>query len=205
MAKESILIKLKEQERKRRQHIILNSTKSLFEKKTFDEINMREIADLIGISPASIYRFFSSRDELLCGILMKELGNIKKQVAQKVSGENFTVEDLALYIVDYLLDNEATFRILCYFYTESKINPKASKRFFNSMLASESIIETCMKKFGISGDPFISAYSFFASLTGVVMCFYNYPDITLKEKRLLMLLKAAWCINNLFSFRVMSG
>ncbi len=66
---------------------------------------------------------------------------------------------------------------------ESKIDPKASKNFFNFMFSSESIFENTIKKLGVPGDPLVSTYSFFASLTGVVMCFYNYPDITFEEKR----------------------
>ncbi len=186
MPRGSTLGKLRENERKVRQEMILESAITLFEKKPFHEINMREIAKNIGISPASIYRFFSSRDDLFCEILIRELNEIKKAINQQIDEKPITIEEFAITVIDYLLEHEATFRMLCHFYMESNIDPKAARKFHNSMLNSEYSLETIIKKFDASGDAMVSTYAFFASLLGIVMCFYNYPDITLEEKRKLM-------------------
>ncbi|ALS26399.1 TetR family transcriptional regulator [Paenibacillus sp. 32O-W] len=52
----------KRRERKKQQ--ILNSLKSMIMERNFQEIGVREIAKQAGVSPASIYNFFGSKEEL---------------------------------------------------------------------------------------------------------------------------------------------
>lgn len=81
----------------------------LFEEKSFHEIGMRDIAAEAGVSAASIYRYFPSRDDLFVEALIQDINSIEKLHERRMT-ELKSIEDLAVAVVDYLIDNEATFR-----------------------------------------------------------------------------------------------
>lgn len=186
MSQSSVLADLREHEREIRKELILNSAVKLFEEDSFNDFNMRKIADKSGVSAASIYRFFSSKDELLIEILMLEMDNIKKVINDVENRTHLTLEDLVSTTIDYLLEHENFFRMICYFYIDGDTDSKVLKRFFASILSLEPALERVIKKLGITGDVTLRTYSFFSSLSGIVMVFNNYPDITSEERRTLM-------------------
>ena len=56
---------LREDERETRKSIILDSAVRLFNEKIFHQVGMRDIAAEAGISAATIYRYFPSRDDII--------------------------------------------------------------------------------------------------------------------------------------------
>ena len=75
---ESRFAELKEKERETRRQIVVESSLALFAKKPFYEVGMREVALEAGISAATIYRYFSSQEELFHEAFIQEIDTASK-------------------------------------------------------------------------------------------------------------------------------
>jgi len=183
MADTSTFMKLREDEREIRKTLIMEAAMRLFEEKLFHEIGMRDIANEAGVSAATIYRYFPSRDDLFIEALMQDINNIETLFEDRISrGEN-NIEALTIASVDYLMDNEATFQMMCHFMIRGGINPRAMKKFNAVQVYFMDMFDAVVKKAEGGEDKRLFTEAFFASLTGVVMTFRNYPGRTKEEKR----------------------
>ncbi len=173
---------LRESERELRKTIILNTTVNLFKEKGLHSVGMRDIAAQAGISAATIYRYFPSRDDIIVEALIQDINAIEKQIDNILESEAITLEDLAIEVVDYFYHNETTFQMMCYFLTCGAIDPEALKKF---NMVSEYFINMFtmkLKSKGIVADD-LATHAFFASVSGVVLTFRNYPGLNDDEKR----------------------
>jgi len=173
---------LREDEREVRKQLIIKAAMELFEEKSFHDIGMRDIAVKAGVSAASIYRYFPSRDDLFVEALLQDINNIEQRLSQRVeNGES--LEDLAIAVVDYLIDNEATFQMMCHFMIRGELNPQALKKFNGVQRYFLKMFETLLKQTDGAENMRLNTQAFFASLAGVVLTFRNYPGRTAEEKR----------------------
>ncbi len=67
--KKDTLSRLKAEERKIRQQIIIDAAREVFGQKTYDKASMAEIAKTAGIAKSSIYTYFKSQEELYATIV----------------------------------------------------------------------------------------------------------------------------------------
>lgn len=74
-----------ERRRERKKQYILNALTDLVMTRNFKEIGVREIAKCAGVSPASIYKFFGSKEELAKQVLYKHLEKVKQNADIKLS------------------------------------------------------------------------------------------------------------------------
>lgn len=173
---------LREDEREVRKHLIIKAAMELFEEKSFHDIGMRDIAVKAGVSAASIYRYFPSRDDLFVEALLQDINNIEKRLYDRIEkGES--IEDLAIAIVDYLVDNEATFQMMCHFMIRGELNPQALKKFNGVQRYFLKMFENVLQQIEGEDSRRWNSQAFFASLAGVVLTFRNYPGRTAEEKR----------------------
>ena len=63
-----------------RKNLIIDASIRLFSKMLFDKVGMRDIAAEADISPASIYRYFSNRDDLFAEALWREGQTIGQEI-----------------------------------------------------------------------------------------------------------------------------
>ncbi|MFZ5564847.1 MAG: TetR/AcrR family transcriptional regulator, partial [Thermodesulfobacteriota bacterium] len=174
---------LRENERETRKAIILNASVRLFNERVFHEVGMRDIAAEAGISPATIYRYFPSRDDILVEALLQDINRIEKRLDTLLGGKSIGMEDLAIEVVDYFLANEPTFHMMCHFLTSGTVDPEALKKF---KLIQEYFINMFnMKLKQIKGKTHEVFYThaFFASVTGVVLTFLHYPGLNKQKKK----------------------
>lgn len=182
MTEKSTFMQLRENEREKRKTLIISAAMSLFKGKSFHEIGMRDIASEAGVSPASIYRYFPSRDDLFVEALIRDINTIEKLLKQRAADAG-TIDTLAVAVVDYFIDNESTFQMMCHFLMRGDENQKAFKKFNAVMLYFTKMFdEVVMKSQGAGGLRFHSQ-AFFASLAGIVMTFRHYPGWTSDERR----------------------
>ena len=173
---------LREDEREVRKQLIIRAAMELFEEKSFHDIGMRDIAVKAGVSAASIYRYFPSRDDLFVEALLQDINNIERRLYKRVEeGEN--IEGLAIAVVDYLIDNEATFQMMCHFMIRGELNPQALKKFNGVQRYFIKMFDNVLKQTEGSESLRLNTHAFFASLAGVVLTFRNYPGHTADEKR----------------------
>jgi len=173
---------LREDEREVRKQLIIKAAMELFEEKSFHDIGMRDIAVKAGVSAASIYRYFPSRDDLFVEALLQDINNIEQRLQDRVdNGES--IEDLGIAVVDYLIDNEATFQMMCHFMIRGELNPQALKKFNGVQRYFLKMFENVIKQMEGAENLRLNTQAFFASLAGVVLTFRNYPGRTAEEKR----------------------
>jgi len=183
MTDTSTFMKLREDEREIRKSLIMEAAMRLFEEKLFHEIGMRDIANEAGVSAATIYRYFPSRDDLFVEALIQDINNIETVLEDRIArGEN-KIEALAVAAVDYFVDNEATFQMMCHFMIRGGINPRAMNKFNAVQVYFMNMFGEVVKKTGGRDNKRLFTEAFFASLAGVVMTFRNYPGRSREEKR----------------------
>ena len=103
---ESKFAELKEKEKETRKQIVVDSSLTLFAKRPFYEVGMREVAEEAGISPATIYRYFPSQAELFHEAFIQEIDRASKAFKDMVQKEKpANIEDFALAFVDLLIEN----------------------------------------------------------------------------------------------------
>lgn len=176
----SILKQLREDEREARKGLILEAVLKLFEQKPFDEIGMRDIAAEAGVSPAAIYRYFPSQEELFMEAFLKDLSSIRTvfQESLTVVSQNVPrdpLEEMAKAIVDHLIHNEATFQMMSYLMIKGNMPEYLLSRF---QILQTAFIDKIIQVLNIAGieDPDRTlSHAFIASVMGVLMTFRNYP------------------------------
>ncbi len=176
-------MKLREDEREIRKALIMEAAMSLFESKLFHEIGMRDIAKKAGVSAATIYRYFPSRDDLFVEALIQDMNNIEKLLEEALARGRASIEDLAVAVVDYMIDNEATFQMMCHFMIRGGINTRVMNKFNAVQIYFLNMFDEIVKKAGGADNARSFTQAFFASITGVVMTFRNFPGRTKEEKR----------------------
>jgi len=175
--KNSAFNRLREEEREVRKQLIIEATLTLLEKKSFDQIGMRDIAAEAGISPASLYRYFPGQTDLLMETFLSDIENKLMYFHQGIT--NGTIKDttsFAIDIVDLLLENEATFQMMSYMMIKADISENLLKKFNFMMKNFFERINTIFKISGIDLDTNTLVHVFFSSLAGIVMTFRNYPS-----------------------------
>lgn len=182
MTEKSTFIQLRENEREKRKTLIIAAAMNLFKEKSFHDIGMRDIATEAGMSPASIYRYFPSRDDLFVEALIRDINKIEKLLKAQVMGKT-TIDSLAINVVDYMIDNESTFQMMCHFLMRGEENKRAFKKFNAVMLYFTKMFDDVVAKTAGAGGLRFHSQAFFASLAGIVMTFRHYPGRTPDERR----------------------
>ena len=176
MTKDSAFNRLREEEREVRRNLIIEAALSLLEKKSFDQIGMRDIASEAGISPASLYRYFPGQTELLMESFLYDLKEIIEEFHKRVrDGQIKNTEEFALQFVDLLMEKEATFQMMSYMMVKADISDELLDRFNNMMRVFFSSIQDVFEFSGINFEGRAMVHAFFACLTGIVMVFRNFP------------------------------
>lgn len=171
MAK-SILKQLKEHEREVRRQLIINAAKTLFSQNSFHEIGMRDIANEAGISVASLYQYFPSQDDLFVEILTNDINKIKSRLWES----RRELDDIAIDIVNFLVDNEDIFQMMSHFMIKGEKNPETLRKFNVIQVLFLDMLDRALAKAGEAHPVSYYSHAFFASLFGNVITFRNYPS-----------------------------
>ncbi len=174
---ESKFAELKEKEKETRKQIVVESALTLFAKKPFYEVGMREVAEEAGISPATIYRYFASQAELFHEAFIQEIDTASRAFKDMVQKEEpANIEEFALAFVDLLIENESTFQMMTYLMLKNDLTNPVMGRFDSVTKIFFDLFEQLLIKNGAKeGKVRLYAHSFIASLAGILMTFRNYP------------------------------
>jgi AcrR family transcriptional regulator len=176
----SILKQLREDEREARRNLILEAVLKLFEQKPFDEIGMRDIAAEAGVSPAAIYRYFPSQEELFMEAFIKDLSSIRALFQESLeeaseSPPSEPLEEMGNAIVDHLIHNEATFQMMSYLMIKGNMPDYLLTRFQALQTAFIDKIIQVLQIAGIEDPDRTLSHAYISSVMGVLMTFRNYP------------------------------
>ncbi len=173
--------KLRKAERETRKNLIIDAAMDLFSQKDFHQIGMRDIAKRAGISAAAIYRYFPSRDDLFVEALVRHMKVVEELFEKNVANQHTTLEELAMRSVDYLLENESVFQMMGHFMITGQIQPKALERYNTMQRRFLDMLEKVNNQTDIGMNSRLVTHAIYASVTGVVMSFKNYPGRTPEE------------------------
>lgn len=177
-------MQLKESEREHRREVILDSAIKLFSEYPFSEIGMRDIAKEAGISPASIYRYFSSRDDILMEVLGQDIQEGKERQKERLKKGTANIEDIAVGIVDFFLDKDSTLHLLSHFMLNESIDPEALEKFKETKEYYLNHLEKVMIDSGVSKENIrLFSQAFFASILGIIIFFRNSEQSNKEETR----------------------
>lgn len=175
---------LRESERETRKDLIITAATELFREKNFWDISMRDIAGMAGVSASSLYRYFPSRDDLFIEALLIDINKIEILLNERmVRGEG--LEALTLAVVDYFLDNEPTFQMMCHFLMRGDETPGVNEKFGAVQLRFLKMFEKVVRTLAGGEEALTQLHirAFFASLSGIVMTFRHFPGYTDQERR----------------------
>lgn len=173
--------KLRKEERETRKNLIVNAAMDLFSQKEFHKIGMRDIAKRAGISAAAIYRYFPSRDDVFVEALVRHMQVVEELFEKKVKAGRTSLEELAMESVDYLLENESVFQMMSHFMITGQIQQKALERYNAMQRNFLDILEKVNNQTDIGMNNRLVTHAIYASVTGVVMSFKNYPGRSPEE------------------------
>ena len=176
-------MRMREDEREIRKTLIINAAMILFERMPFQEIGMRDIAAEAGVSAASIYRYFPSRDDLFAEALIRDIIIVEQRFEKRMEDQSASIEELAVEVVDYLFDNEPTYQMMSYFMTKVDMESHIVNRFNTVSRYFLDLLDQVLIRTGATNNIRYYSQALFASLAGVVMAFRNYPGQSKEERR----------------------
>ncbi len=179
---ESRFAELKEKEKQARKQIVIESALALFAKKPFYEVGMREVADEAGISPATIYRYFPSQEELFNEAFIQDISSASKEFERLVEKEEpASIEEFAVKLADHLIEKESSFQMMTYLMLKDDLAHPVMGKFESVTKILFDLFTTLLERHGMPEDEArLYSHSFIASITGIIMTFRNSP---LKDKK----------------------
>ena len=182
--KKSTFLQLKETEREYRRELILDAAMKLFSERPFSEIGMRDIAKEAGISPASIYRYYPSRDAILMEVLGHDIQEGEEKQKKRLEEGTASIEEIATGIVDFFLDKDSTLHLLSHFMLKEDVDPETMDRFLETRDYYLNHFDRIMIDSGAApANVRLFSHAFFASLLGLIMAFRNYEGKSEEEDR----------------------
>jgi len=175
--------KLREKEKSARRNLIIDAAEHEFAIKSFNKVNMRDIARKAGISPASIYRYFPDQQSLFMEAFVRGTENIFKRLHEIVEeSTDGAIEIVAEEFISYFTSQDQYFRMMMHFF----LNDSVDKDTFNKLSKLERSLladfDAIFKKMNIKGNYRYYSHSFFASLVGIVATFRNHPEKDMKQE-----------------------
>ena len=179
---ESKFAELKEKEKQARKQIVIESALALFAKKPFFEVGMREVAEVAGISPATIYRYFPNQEELFHEAFLQDISFASKEFKAMVQKDTpASIEEFGIKFVDHLIENESTFQMMTYLMLKNNLANPVMGKFDSLTKIFFDLFEQLLKRHGVKNENLrLHSHAFIASITGILMTFRNY---SLKDKK----------------------
>ena len=201
---ESRFAGLKEKEKQARKQIVIESALALFAKKPFYEVGMREVADEAGISPATIYRYFPSQEELFNEAFIQDISSASKEFKSMVLKDKpASIEEFGIKLVDHFIKNESMFQMIMYLMLKDNLANPVMGKFDSVTKIFFDLFEQLLVRHGVKKENArMYSHSFIASLTGILMTFRNYP---LKNKKAIRnhIIKVIKITSSLYSAQLM--
>jgi AcrR family transcriptional regulator len=177
MVTESRFGQLKQNEKLARKQVVIESALALFAKKPFFKVGMREVAREAGISPATIYRYFPSQEELFNEVFLQSISTVSKEFQSMVQKDKpATIEEFSIRFVDHLIENESTFQMTAYLMLKGNKEKHVMGRFNSITRIFFDLFEQLLIRHGVEIESARSySHSYIASITGILMAFRHYP------------------------------
>ena len=177
MKKQTVLSKLKEQEKLARRTIIIDAAEKEFAEKPFQKVTMRDIAKRAGISPALIYRHFPDQQSLFAEAFMRGIGKVFEKIFVTIDeSPDGAIEQVISDFIEYFTFNDQYFQMMMNFFLGGSIDSELFDKLTKIERDILSHFDIIFKKMNAGGDIRNHSHTLFAALTGIVATFRNHPD-----------------------------
>ncbi len=175
---------LKEQERETRKELIVQVTQALLSEKNFKGVTIRDIAERVGVSPATLYRYYESLDEIFLAVFFRGTREIADLIRLECAGENgCSIRRLAEVYIGYLNNNLSYFQMMSLFAPRGTISTEDEKVINPAMKDLLELIEGVIKGAGYKGDRRLMSHALFSALNGIMTTYAQNPGMSLEEIR----------------------
>lgn len=160
----------KEREKQEMRKLIMDAAMDMFVKDGFEKTSIRNIADKIEYSPATIYLYYKDKDELLWGLQAEAFGQLNEYFIQHITSKDplKQLEQIAKAYVTFGLQNPELYDLMFIIRSPMNVdndeNWECGKQAFNSLM---DIIRGCGDKLRIKKEK-AAALSCWAIVHGLV-------------------------------------
>lgn len=173
---------LKEQEKVLRKNLILDVAEKIFSEKPFDDVNMRDLAKEVGISPGSIYTYFPDKESLYVEVSLRGYERAVSIMNEMVSSGNDTLDKVAVRYMEEMIDNYDYMRIVQHCVMDGKFRTQESIDQLKDVSRELfSIFDGILSKETGTKDVRLMTHLIFSVLNGIVFTFGKYPGRTREE------------------------
>ncbi len=175
---------LKEQERETRRNIIIAAAEEVFATRPFSRVNMRDIAQEAGISPALIYRYFSDQQHLYVETFLQSTQRFIETFEAFIDRTSeISIEDAATQIIAYTMKHEQYYRLMPYFMLTGALNSELIEKLNAVETAMMDMFDRLFRKIGVEENTRVISQTFYAALSGILITFGLHPGRSEQEVR----------------------
>ncbi|MCP4754195.1 MAG: TetR/AcrR family transcriptional regulator [Proteobacteria bacterium] len=175
---------LKQRERESRRELIISAAQALFSRKDFRNVTAREIAKEAGVSPGTIYRYYTNLDDLFMDIFLDHVQMIGDAIDETYDREEeLSVPRFCKMYVTYLNENMAFYQMMSHFMLNGNLPTETAHRMDPIMRELMDRLERILQNASKNGTTRFSAHALFSSLNGVMISYARYPGRSLDEIR----------------------
>lgn len=182
MPKKDTLSRLKVEERKMRQQIIVDAAREVFGQKTYDKASMAEIAKTAGIAKSSIYTYFNSQEELYARIAYMDACEFIDDLERRIGNSKAPLEICISYFLEYYIENKSQWRMITHFALHGNKEMGAVEQLNDIGRRLMDVLAAVFKGLGAPQNPRLLAHTLFSCLSGILIAFRNYPGRTEAER-----------------------
>jgi AcrR family transcriptional regulator len=181
MKKKNTFAEFKNNEKRARQGMIVQSAQRIFAVKTFNKVSIRDIAREAGISHASIYRYFPDQQSLFVEAFLHGAEEITAVLDGIIkNSRKKPIENVAKAYLGYLIDNDQYFRMMTHFMLDGSLSAEMVEKLNAAERQIFDKFDTLFRKVNMPEPVRPLSHAFFASLNGVLITFRNYPGRSAK-------------------------
>ncbi len=173
---------LKEHEKEQRKNLILDVAEKIFSAKPFDDVNMRDLAKEVGISPGSIYTYFPDKETLYVEVSLRGYQRAITIMKEMIDSGDYSLDKVAERYMEEMIDNYDYMRIVQHCVMDGKFKTRESIDQLKeiSRVLFTTFDQVLEKETGAE-DLRMLTHLIFSVLNGIVFTFGKYPGRTREE------------------------
>jgi AcrR family transcriptional regulator len=177
------LLDLKEQEKDTRRKLILEAAVTLFARKDFRSVTVREIARAAGIGVGTIYNYYPNLIELFLDIFLGYAEEITRILIEEKQQPPPGLKRLCGQYITYLNDNMTFYQMMGHFMLSGDMSAEAARKLDTVMRPLMDRITEAVEAVGFHSRPRLTAHALFSALNGIMISYARYPGRNQTEIR----------------------
>ncbi|HUN53925.1 MAG TPA: TetR/AcrR family transcriptional regulator [Smithella sp.] len=176
MKKKIDFSELKKQEWDSRKNLIMDAAQRVFAGKTFDKVNMRDIAKEAGISAGSIYTYFKNQEELFTETSLRGADKLINMFSDMAKTEKVSIKDAAVAYIDFIAENYEYLSMVQHSMLYGKFTGASLEKILKTYRLLFDQFDAIIRRTAPEGKIRTYSHLFFAALNGILLSYGRFPD-----------------------------